>query len=83
MTLAIVPGDLDDSRVRALLAHHVPLHIIEAPRDAGMRRSSLETGSADYFAAAWAPYRKHGFVVCEPFGDYALDPSSVDMRHAL
>jgi len=151
MTLAIVPGDLDDPRVRALLVHHVSssratggcdhslevdelkapgiqfwaawdddrllgvgalqrlahdhgeiksmhtaydcrrrgvgsallLHIIDAARAAAMRRLSLETGSADYFAAARALYRKHGFVVCEPFGAYALDPSSVYMTRAL
>ena len=151
MTLAIVPGDLDDARVRALLALHVSssratggcdhsleaeelkapgirlwaawdedrllgvgalqrlsddhgeiksmhtrddcrrcgvgsallLHIIDAARAAGMRRVSLETGSADYFVAARALYQKHGFIVCEPFGDYALDPSSVYMTRTL
>ena len=151
MPLTIVPGDLDDPRVRALLAHHVSssratggcdhslevdelkapgiqlwaawdddrllgvgalqrlapdhgeiksmhtanrcrrrgvgsallLHIIAAARAAGMRRLSLETGSADYFVAARALYQKHGFVVCEPFGEYALDPSSVYMTRIL
>jgi putative acetyltransferase len=151
MTFAIVAGDLDDPRVRALLAHHVStsratggcdhslevdelkrpgiqfwaawdedrllgvgalqcvapdhgeiksmhtsndqrrrgvgsallLHIIAAARAAGMRRLSLETGSADYFVAARALYQKHGFVVCEPFGEYALDPSSVYMTRTL
>ena len=151
MTFAIVAGDLDDPRVRALLAHHVSSsratggcdhslevdelkgpgiqfwaawdedrllgvaalkrlapdhgeiksmhtsndqrrrgvgsallqHIIDAARAAGMRRLSLETGSADYFVAARALYRKHGFVVCEPFGKYALDQSSVYMTRTL
>jgi putative acetyltransferase len=59
------------------------LHIIDAARAAGMRRLSLETGSADYFLAARALYQKHGFAVCEPFGEYALDPSSVYMTRTL
>jgi putative acetyltransferase len=59
------------------------LHIIDAARAAGMRRLSLETGSFDYFTAARALYAKHGFVVCGPFGEYALDPSSVFMTRAL
>ena len=149
--LAIVPGDFDDPRVRALLAHHVSssratggcdhslevdelkapgirfwaawdddrllgvgalqrlahdhgeiksmhtasdcrrrgvgsallLHIIDAACAAGMRRLSLETGSAEYFVAARSLYRKHEFVICGPFGDYALDPSSVYMTRTL
>ena len=151
MTLAIVPGDLDDPRVRALIAHHLSssratggcdhalevdelkapgirfwaawdenrlvgigalhrladdhgeiksmhtssdsrrrgiasamlLHIIDAARAAGMRRLSLETGAWDYFTAARALYQKHGFVVCEPFGDYAPHSSSVFMTRTL
>jgi len=54
-------------------------HIIAAARASGMSRVSLETGSADYFRAARALYRKHDFVECPPFGDYAPDPNSVFM----
>ena len=54
-------------------------HIIAAARDEGMGRLSLETGSWDYFRPARALYARHGFVVCEPFADYAPDPNSVFM----
>lgn len=65
------------------IANAMLLHIIDAARAAGMRRLSLETGSWDYFAAARALYEKHGFVVCGPFGEYPLDPSSVFMTRTL
>jgi len=54
-------------------------HIIATARASGMSRLSLETGSWDYFRPAHAFYRKHGFVECPPFADYALDPNSVFM----
>lgn len=54
-------------------------HIIEAARAEGLSRLSLETGSWDYFIPARAFYRRHGFVECPPFGDYAADPHSVFM----
>jgi putative acetyltransferase len=149
--MTIVPGDLDDARVRALIAHHLSssratggcdhaleidelkapgirfwaawdeerllgvgalqrlshdhgeiksmhtasdarrrgvanamlLHIIDAARAAGMLRLSLETGAWDYFAAARALYQKHGFVICEPFGNYPPHESSVFMTRTL
>jgi putative acetyltransferase len=55
------------------------LHIIAAARQRGLSRLCLETGSWDYFLPAQALYRKHGFVECPPFGDYAPDPNSVFM----
>lgn len=54
-------------------------HIIAAACASGMSRLSLETGSWDYFRAARAFYRKHGFVECAPFADYVEDPNSVFM----
>jgi putative acetyltransferase len=54
-------------------------HIIAAARASGMSRLSLETGSWGYFLPAQAFYRRHGFVECPPFADYALDPNSVFM----
>ena len=53
--------------------------IIASARARGMSRLSLETGSWDYFLPAHALYRKHGFVECQPFGDYAPDPNSLFM----
>src|SRR5215203_2807876 len=55
------------------------LHIIAAARAGGMTRLSLETGSWPYFAPARALYARHGFVECEPFGDYRPDRNSVFM----
>jgi putative acetyltransferase len=54
-------------------------HIIATARASGMSRLSLETGSWDYFLPARALYRSHGFVECQPFGDYVLDVNSVFM----
>lgn len=59
------------------------LRVVEAARSRGMSRLSLETGSAAYFDAARALYRKHGFVECAPFADYVEDPHSVYMTRAL
>jgi putative acetyltransferase len=58
-------------------------HLIAAARERGATRLSLETGSWDYFRPAMAFYRKHGFVACEPFADYVLDPNSVFMTLKL
>jgi putative acetyltransferase len=52
-------------------------HIIAAARASGISRLSLETGSWDYFRPAHALYGSHGFVECQPFADYVLDPNSV------
>jgi putative acetyltransferase len=58
-------------------------HIIATARASGMSRISLETGSWAYFQPARALYRKHGFVNCSPFADYAPDPNSVFMSLEL
>ena len=55
------------------------LHIIDFARAEGAKRLSLETGSWEYFRPARTLYSKHGFVECEPFADYVLDPNSVFM----
>jgi putative acetyltransferase len=55
------------------------LHIVEAARALGMSRLSLETGSWPYFLAAREFYKRHGFIECQPFGEYAPDESSVFM----
>ena len=58
-------------------------HVIATARARGMSRLSLETGSWPFFAPARALYARHGFVECEPFGDYRRDPNSVYMTLAL
>jgi putative acetyltransferase len=56
------------------------LHLIEAARERGYRRLSLETGSGAPFEPAIALYRKHGFVECGPFADYSENPFSTFME---
>jgi putative acetyltransferase len=58
-------------------------HIMDAARRMGMSRVSLETGSWAYFDPARAFYRRHGFVECQPFGDYAEDQHSLFMTLEL
>jgi putative acetyltransferase len=58
-------------------------HIVATARARSMSRLSLETGSWDHFAPARALYARHGFVVCGPFANYALDPNSVFMTLEL
>lgn len=52
-------------------------------RDRGVRRVSLETGSADFFRPAHALYARAGFRECGPFGAYAVDPHSTFMSVEL
>jgi putative acetyltransferase len=56
--------------------------LLEEAHSRGLDRVSLETGTQDYFAAAHRLYLRHGFVDCEPFGDYRLDPNSRFMTRA-
>jgi putative acetyltransferase len=56
---------------RALLRH-----VIAEAVARGYGRLSLETGTQDYFAPARGLYAAAGFVACEPFAGYVLDPFS-------
>ncbi|MGD1876361.1 MAG: GNAT family N-acetyltransferase [Kiloniellaceae bacterium] len=58
-------------------------HIIAEARRRGYRRLSLETGATEDFAPARGLYSGFGFQLCDPFGDYALDPFSVFMTLEL
>jgi len=58
-------------------------HIIQAAREVGLSRLSLETGAWPYFEPARAMYRRHGFVDCAPFGNYQPDPNSVFLTMEL
>ena len=53
--------------------------LIEAARQMGLSRVSLETGSWPFFDPARKLYRRHGFTECPPFEGYVLDPNSVFM----
>jgi len=58
-------------------------HIVTEACSRGLKRLSLETGSAESFAAARSMYLSNGFEICSPFGDYKLDPHSVFMTKLL
>ncbi|HGY9593887.1 TPA: GNAT family N-acetyltransferase [Vibrio campbellii] len=65
------------------VASQLLIHVIEQAKQKGLRRLSLETGSMGFFEPARLLYEKHGFVYCEPFGDYELDPNSQFMTLEL
>jgi putative acetyltransferase len=72
----------DDFR-RQGVGEVILLHLIAAARARGYTRVSLETGSNPPFKAARRLYSRHGFIECEPFADYVLDPWSVFMTLEL
>jgi putative acetyltransferase len=63
---------------RAMLAH-----IVDAAKQRGYRRLSLETGTVEAFMPAQKLYASFGFLVCGPFSDYKEDPHSLFMTLAL
>lgn len=58
-------------------------HICEEAGGMGLRKLGLETHPGLSFAPAIALYKKNGFVECDPFGDYAVDPDSIFMIKIL
>ena len=58
-------------------------HIIDEARRRRYTRSSLETGSVNYFKPARLLYAKFGFRFCGPFGLYVEDPNSVFMTREI
>ena len=58
-------------------------HLLAVAADQHYRRVSLETGTADDFAPARSMYLKLGFLPCEPFGIYTVNPYSVCMTLEL
>jgi putative acetyltransferase len=77
-TMRVTPAVRGTGLGRVLLRH-----ALDEARRRGAGRVSLETGSADVFAPARALYRAHGFVDCEPFGEYHPDRHSVFLTLAL
>ena len=53
--------------------------LLEAARERGLGRVSLETGSMAAFAPARRLYERTGFVECAPFGDYRPRRASMFM----
>ncbi|MFE9233232.1 GNAT family N-acetyltransferase [Cellulosimicrobium funkei] len=81
-------GELKSMRTTAAargrgVAATVLAHLLDAARDRGLDRVSLETGTEDYFAAARRLYARHGFVPCGPFADYTDDPNSTYLTLSL
>lgn len=73
----------DPDRRGAGIASSLLLHLLADARARGVARISLETGSMSFFDAARALYAKHGFIECDPFGSYVLDPNSTFMTLEL
>jgi putative acetyltransferase len=65
------------------VAQAVLSHILAEAQGRAYQRLSLETGSVVAFAPARSLYAKNGFIYCDPFADYALDPYSVFMTKRL
>lgn len=72
------PGHLRKGVAAAMLEH-----VINAARERGVRRLSLETGSGAAFDPALALYRRRGFVNGAAFGGYADSPFNQFLHLAL
>lgn len=57
--------------------------LLDLARARCYQRVSLETGSMDGFVPARTLYASVGFVECEPFGDYTVNPYSTCMTLSL
>lgn len=87
---ALEPGHEELKSMRTSPAHRgrgiasrLLAHALDDARSRGTTRVSLETGSMEFFAAARALYRRAGFIVAAPFGDYRDDPHSVYLTKVL
>jgi putative acetyltransferase len=58
-------------------------HLLAFAARAGYERVSLETGTMGAFAPARALYAKFGFVECDPFDGYTVNPYSTCMTLRL
>ena len=65
------------------IAQQVLDHAIAQAQASGVQHISLETGTEAFFAPARQLYARNGFVLCEPFGSYALDPNSCFMTREI
>lgn len=72
-----------DAHLRKGVAGTLLGHIVAAAKAQNVQFLLLETGSPDAFAPARKLYTQFGFVECDPFADYVLDPYSVFMQLTL
>lgn len=68
-SMRVVDGRQGQGIGRAILEH-----LLDAAREAGMARVSLETGGNDAFASARAMYERAGFVPVDGFAGYRSGP---------
>lgn len=72
-----------DAHLRKGVASELLKHIITVAAERNLKHLMLETGSPDAFAPARKLYSHFGFVECEPFADYSMDPYSVFMQYQV
>jgi putative acetyltransferase len=61
------------------VARRIVEHLLGLADDREYRWIGLETGSQPEFEPARRLYASYGFALCEPFGDYTVNPYSVCM----
>jgi putative acetyltransferase len=71
------------AHLRKGVAKQIMLYILEAAKERGYERLSLETGSMDAFLPARKLYETLGFTYCGPFADYTIDENSMFMTRTL
>ena len=69
--------------LRKGVAQKILHHIMNQAKKRNYQRLSLETGSMAAFEPARKLYASFGFVYCEPFADYVVDPNSLFMTREL
>ncbi|MET0296112.1 MAG: GNAT family N-acetyltransferase [Microbacterium sp.] len=74
---------VDDRFRGAGVGRAVLRHIVAEARRRAYGSLWLETGSSAEFMPAHRLYESEGFMVCGPFGSYALDPFSTFMTKTL
>ena len=71
------------SYLRKGVAQKILHHIMNHAKKRNYHRLNLETGSMADFEPARKLYVSFGFVYCEPFADYVVDPNSLFMTREL
>ena len=71
------------SHLRKGIAKILLSHIIDFANQQGYQKLYLETGTLEAFQPAQRLYESFGFIECEPFADYSIDPYSKYMSMIL
>ena len=51
-------------------------HLIKEAKKLDIIKLSVETGAGDFFSPARKLFKKFGFIECQPFAHYKVDPNS-------